>query len=324
MKRAAKLWLLAAAALIVLGCLAFAGAMSMNHWDLAALGRPLVNRPEAETVEIGDGFTNIAVRADTADLALEASQDGTCSVVFRVPSGVRTSASVIGGTLYVEAADDRTWYDRFSFFADGSPSVTMYLPREEYAALSVETHTGDVAVPARFSFESILVSVATGDVACGASASGPVQIKTDTGDIRLSQLSAAELALTVSTGRVEADGITCEGAMRLRVSSGKALLKEVRCGSFASEGSTGDLSMEHVAVDGLLSVGRSTGDVTLRRCDAGELKITTSTGDVSGSLRTEKVFLTKTETGRVEVPASTSGGTCEITTKTGDIKLSVG
>ena len=89
----------------------------------------------------------------------------------------------------------------------------------------------------------------------------------------------------------------------------------------------GDLNLDgqlKASAAGLLSVGRSTGDVTLRRCDAGELKITTSTGDVSGSLRTEKVFLTKTGTGRVEVPASTSGGTCEITTKTGDIKLSVG
>ena len=77
------------------------------------------------------------------------------------------------------------------------------------------------------------------------------------------------------------------------------------------------------SVDGRLGIKTSTGDVRLDHCDAGEITVRTSTGDVSGSLRTGKVFVAKTSTGRIDVPDTTSGGRCEITTSTGDIRLTV-
>ena len=61
----------------------------------------------------------------------------------------------------------------------------------------------------------------------------------------------------------------------------------------------------------------------LAEADAGELHIRTDTGDVTGTLRTKKVFITETDTGKVEVPKSITGGECEITTDTGDIKIEI-
>ena len=58
-------------------------------------------------------------------------------------------------------------------------------------------------------------------------------------------------------------------------------------------------------------------------CDAGELLVHTDTGDVSGSLLSEKIFIVRTDTGKISVPASVSGGRCEITTDTGDIKINL-
>ena len=55
------------------------------------------------------------------------------------------------------------------------------------------------------------------------------------------------------------------------------------------------------------------------RCDAAELSITTDTGDVKGTLLSDKVFIARTDTGRVHVPETTNGGKCKITTSTGDI-----
>ena len=52
--------------------------------------------------------------------------------------------------------------------------------------------------------------------------------------------------------------------------------------------------------------------------------IKTSTGKVVGSLLTEKVFNAKSDTGKVEVPNTTSGGSCTITTDTGKIQVTIG
>ena len=63
--------------------------------------------------------------------------------------------------------------------------------------------------------------------------------------------------------------------------------------------------------------------VVLDGCDAAEIFVKTDTGDVTGTLLSEKVFVTTTDTGKVEVPRSVSGGRCEITTDTGDIRISI-
>ena len=81
--------------------------------------------------------------------------------------------------------------------------------------------------------------------------------------------------------------------------------------------------MEHFIASDKLNVVRSTGDVRLVGADAGEIHIETDTGKVSGSLLSEKIFIPRTDTGKIDVPKTTSGGICEITTDTGDIKITI-
>ena len=52
--------------------------------------------------------------------------------------------------------------------------------------------------------------------------------------------------------------------------------------------------------------------------------IVTDTGDVTGTLCSEKIFFAESDTGRVEVPKTMSGGRCEVKTDTGKIILSIG
>ena len=54
-----------------------------------------------------------------------------------------------------------------------------------------------------------------------------------------------------------------------------------------------------------------------------ELFVKTDTGDISGSLLSDKIFLTETDTGSIKVPQSVNGGKCELTTDTGDIRITV-
>jgi len=63
--------------------------------------------------------------------------------------------------------------------------------------------------------------------------------------------------------------------------------------------------------------------VEFTACDAGEIVIETDTGDVEGTLLSDKIFITETDTGRIDVPKTTTGGRCQITTDTGDIKIKI-
>lgn len=111
--------------------------------------------------------------------------------------------------------------------------------------------------------------------------------------------------------------------MSVNVSTGRAYLTDVTCKSVTSRGSTGDLFLNAVVAADTITVRRSTGDIRFEGVDAAEIFADTDTGDVTGTLLTDKVFMVQTDTGRINVPKTTTGGRCEITTDTGDITLSI-
>jgi hypothetical protein len=320
MKKAVKIGLIAAAALVLLGAVGFVGVMAASDWDFAGLGKADM---QTRTVDVSEAFQSISIETDTDDITFLPAGDGKCTVVFLESASDKHSASVQDGTLTIRSASkEGKWYENVSFFS-GSPSVTVYLPQQSYAALSIEESTGNISLPADFSFERMDITVSTGDVDCGASALGPVRIEASTGDIRVGSITTGSLDLTVSTGRVEVRSVQCAGDLGLNVTTGKAFLTDVACKNLVSGGSTGNLSLADVIVEGLISVERSTGDVRFERCDAGELLIKTDTGDVTGTLRSDKVFFAQSDTGHIDVPETITGGKCKITTDTGDIRISV-
>ena len=81
--------------------------------------------------------------------------------------------------------------------------------------------------------------------------------------------------------------------------------------------------LKNVIANEKFDIERSTGDVKLELCDAAEILIRTDTGSVTGSLMSDKVFIVSADTGRVNVPKTTSGGVCQITTDTGDIRITI-
>ena len=100
-------------------------------------------------------------------------------------------------------------------------------------------------------------------------------------------------------------------------------MEDVQCRHLLSDGDTGDMTLRNVVVGKTLSIERSTGGITFDKCDAAEMVVKTDTGDVKGSLLSDKVFLAQSDTGRVDVPGTASGGTCEITTDTGHIHITI-
>ena len=277
---------------------------------------------ETNIHKINEEFDNVSIKTDTADIAFVPSNDGMCRVACYEDAKSIHSVEVQDGTLMINVVNNKKWYDYIGVNID-SPKITVYLPEAEYSSLIIEESTGDIEISKDFGFKSIDISLSTGDVKCYASAAEAIKIAASTGDIYVESISASSLDITVSTGEATVSSATCEEDITIGVSTGEVYLTDIVCQNLISTGRTGDISLKNVISTGKITIERSTGDVMLDRSDAAELFVTTTTGKVEGSLLTDKVFIAKTNTGRINVPSSITGGKCEITTKTGDIRISI-
>ena len=300
MKRRTKISLIVATALVVVGCIFLLGGMAMLNWDFSSWSTfsYVTNQHTPEGT-----FTKISIEADTADIVFLPSENGSCSVECYEMEKAQHSVAVQNGTLQIRVEDNRKWYEYIGINF-GNPKITVYLPQAQYKELAIRASTGDVTIHHPYTF-------------------GNVQITLSTGDIQISNLSAHTAYLSVSTGKITVSDSECSDLLNVFVTTGKSHLKNITCRIFSSGGGTGDVSLENVIAEDTMTILRSTGDITLSGCDAGEIIIETDTGDVTGMILTEKIFYAHTETGRVEVPNTKTGGRCEITTDTGDIRITV-
>lgn len=314
-----KGWLITAGVLTVLGICLFGGALTMAKGDFSRFSTA---RYETNEYTVTEEYQSVRVTGNTAEVTFVPSADGKTAVHCFEDAKMRHAVSVEDDTLTVTVNDTRRWYEHIGFFFR-TPRITVYLPRGAYDALAVTTNTGKVTVPADFTFRTVGITGRTGDVNYAAPATGDVTLQTTTGHVEVQNVSVGGLSLAVSTGNVTVAGVACDGELAVQVSTGKTRLTDVTCETLTSTGDTGDLALENVIVRGRLTAKRDTGDVLLTRCDAAALSITTDTGDVKGSLLSAKIFFASTDTGRVDVPKTTTGGRCEITTDTGDIRMEI-
>jgi len=280
MSRAAKIWLIAASSLVLIGCIILGGIMTMLKWDFTKLSTV---KYETNNYEIAGGFKNISIKANTADILFVASESQDCTIICYEQEKVRHTVAVEDNTLAIEVKDSRRWYEYIGINFD-TPQITVYIPQGEYGALSV---------------------------------------KSSTGDIRVENMAIETLKLSVTTGSITVSDITCQEDINISVSTGKAKLSDVVCKNVVSSGNTGGIFLQNVIASEKISIKRSTGNVSLEHADAAEIFVKTDTGNVTGTLLSDKVFITQTDTGKISVPKTTSGGRCEINTDTGDIKIKI-
>ena len=274
------------------------------------------------TYDVTEDFRNIAMNGDTEDITFLSSDDGNCRVVCYEEENEPHNVRVVDQTLTIDRKKSKGFRWNIGVSTE-SPSITVYLPEKEYKELAIETDTGDVDIPKDFSFESITADLDTGDMSCLASAEGDIRIGTNTGHISLMNVTAAGMLLSSDTGKMELSEMKLNGDLEIQEHTGKVILENVTCRNFISDGDTGSLVMTNVKASGEFNIERDTGDVEFHGCDAETIYVETDTGDVTGTLLTDKVFITETDTGSVDVPKSTTGGRCEISTDTGDIRIDI-
>ncbi len=299
MSKQTQIALIVAIVLVLIGCMLFGGVMMMHRWDFSKLGE---NKFQTNRYEIVKPYTSISIEVDTAEILLIPSDSQKHSVLCYERENVQHMVSVTNDTLTIKAVDTRKWYEHIGLFF-ATPQIKVSIPQGAYDALHIKASTGDIEIPKNFTFQKIIATTNTGDITNFADSKALLQLKTSTGDICTQNVSAQMLDLTVSTG--------------------KATLQNITCQSLLSKGTTGDISLKNVVAKKIFAIKRSTGDITLERCDSAEISIQTDTGNVSGSLKSEKIFTAQSDTGRISIPQSASGGKCEITTDTGDIKIAI-
>ncbi len=319
MSTAKNLWIIIALSLLAVGLLIFVTAMVALDFDFTKIS---TQNYKTNTYEINEDFSKISIDAGTEEIDFVLSDDKQCKIVCFENEKVKHFAAVKDGTLTVGAVDNRKWYDYIGFLFVNS-KITVYLPQSEYASLIVEGSTGNINIPKDFKFETVDVTAGTGDVNCYASASESMKIKLSTGAVCVENTSVGTLDLSVTTGSVTASSVNCKGNVNVSVTTGRTELTDIFCKGVISSGSTGSMILKNVIASESFSIERSTGNVTFEGSDAAEIYVRTSTGDVTGTLLSEKVFITKTKTGSVNVPETVSGGRCEIKVSTGDIRIDI-
>ncbi len=239
---------------------------------------------ETNTININDDFDKILIRDNWARVQFKQSDTSKCKIECDELEKVKHIVTVNNGTLEIKTQDTRKWFDYIGIFTVNQPELTVYLPEKEYASLMINTNTGDISLPGGFTFENVKIDSDTSDVDIKSKVTGTLEIELSTGDINI---------------------------------------KNTQIGNLKTEVSTGDIRLETVKVLKTIEIETDTGDVTFKDSDASEIYVETDTGDVRGTLLTDKIFITETDTGSIRVPKSTTGGKCEIKTDTGNIKIEI-
>ncbi len=275
-----RFWIMIGILLVVAGCILFCGVMTSLNWDFTKLA---TTNYETNEYTISESYQSISIVTNTADIALIPTDNAQTRVVCHEEENMKHAVTVKEGVLTVQVEDTRQWYGHIGI-GFSIPKVTVYLPYQEYNALSVES---------------------------------------DTGSIQVENFDAQKIDLSVTTGKIVLNNTVCNEDVTIQVTTGKAEIDQLQCKVLRTEGDTGDAILKNVIATEAFFIERSTGDVKFESCDAGEISVETDTGNVTGNLLTDKVFITETDTGKIDVPKTASGGRCEITTDTGDIKITV-
>lgn len=277
MRKAAKVWLRIAAALVVVGCVLFAAVMSALRWDFTKLSTV---RYETRIYEIDEAFSDISLTSDTADIVLARSADGTCSVECEEEENAKHTVVVENGALTVRINDQRSWQDRIRF-SFGSPRITVYLPAADYAELSVRGSTGDVTVSKELSFTNIDISVSTGSVTVsGANCKGNITVGTVTGGVCLSDISCRSLLSGGTTGNITLDRVIASERISIERSTGNVGLKDSDAAEIFVRTGTGNVSGSLLS-DKVFLVQTGTGNVDVpQTTTGGRCEIETGTGDI--------------------------------------------
>ncbi len=292
---------------------------------VAAIGYNNAIKTEAvtNTHEVSEEFSKVNIDVDISDVVFVTSENGEKKVVCEEEKDVVHTVKVENDTLTVTYDDQRAWYEKWFNWSFVKRSVKVYLPATTYSDCVIHSSTGEVTVGSGFTFANMDVKTATGNIKVSTQVTEDIKVNTSTGNINVEKSNPTSLDIKSSTGNITLSDMEVQDHITLKCSTGNIKADDIKAKSWESQCSTGGVSLTNTIVEKHMSVKTSTGEIRLNDCDAETLYLKSDTGSIKGTLLTSKDFYASSDTGKVTVPHSTTGGKCEIETDTGEINISI-
>ncbi len=280
------------------------------------------------TYQVSGAFSDISISTPgDAAVRFRPSTDGTVSVVSYEPEALSASYSVTveNGVLTVSNPTTGIGYLAHADRGDrGRCGLTVYLPEGDYGNLHISASSGDIKLPAGFSFSAAGLDSGSGDIELSGSVTGALVCNTGSGDVELNGPLAGSVEVDTGSGEVDLQNLTTQ-SVRVDTASGEVGLERVSVsGDIRIDTTSGDVDLEGTTAGGSIEIDTTSGDIELERSDAASLRLTASSGEIKAELLTAKNFRTDTGSGRVRVSGhDPAAGLCEMRTTSGSITASV-
>lgn len=265
---------------------------------------------------------DVAADCGPADFILLPSENNTCRVECAENETVHYVVTTENSVLHIRRADSRTVFSFFKFYrALRSEPVRVYLPQGAYKLLEVKVTSGDIAVPAGYTFDTASLHSASGDIACCAEC-GALSAQAASGDITLKDTSCGTLSLGTASGKAQITNYKGD-ALEIGTASGKVSLENAECAALHINTASGGVDLTHTVSADVMEIGTASGSIHFENCDAASLSLDSMSGSVVGTLNTGKAFRAQSRSGKVDVPFDTGEGTCKVSTLSGSIRSKI-
>jgi len=215
-----KKWIIAAVILVAVGGVIFIGALAAVGFDASKLETWFFH---TNTYEFSDDFDSISINTEVAGVTILPSDDDVCRVICYEDDTLTNTVKVENGTLSIESVNTRKWYDNIGISIN-DPSVTVYLPEEAYASVSVTVTTGTITLESVIC-DSLNATVTTGNISLEGCDAGEMNLEAAIGNIEGTVLSDKIFIATANLGNVSVPGTTSGGICRATVEIGDIKLE---------------------------------------------------------------------------------------------------
>ena len=273
------------------------------------------------TYEIKDSVNVFDINISTADLYFKKDEENP-RVVVKEREKEYHEVSVNDETLSIKFVNELKWYENIFDFSVGKMEIEIYLPEQEYKELKIISSTGDIEVNKDYSFETVDISLSTGNLKLYSSVSSELKISSSTGDIIVNDVDISKGYFKASTGNISLEKVNALEDIKVETSTGRITLNEVEAASLTTSCSTGRVNVSNSLFTKEMNIKTSTGDIRIVDSDAGGATLIATTGDVNATFLTSKIVFATSKSGDINVPRSTEGGRVDVETTTGDIYVS--
>ncbi len=308
MKRSKRNTIIISTVLILVGVvLVFIGG-SMIGFDFTRLNSVTF---EKNNHLIYEDYDSIDISDLECDIIIKYRQNSKDTTLIEATEseGIVNTIEVVDGTLKIRRADNRKWYERFSFWWNDDSALVVYLPDTEYDSISISTASGDIEVPEKFEFGLADIKTVSGDIEYMASTHGRLNIKSTSGDIECIA-SGDEAVIKTTSGDIYATCLAADDAS-IESTSGDVKALSFSCKALNVKTTSGEIEFS------VFSYGESDSQYADPMID-----IRTTSGDIKGVADCDLNYKVDTTSGEVYIPESVnSAPECIIKTTSGDIKV---